>query len=160
MVEADYSFSDLPKAQDTVLKAIAGASRNIQLYASLVDPALFNSEATVAALSHFARNSRVASLRILVEDHKLFAIRNPFVLALAHRLSGHIEIRSVPFEIRNSNDCYLVSDQRSLWYIPDCDVVSGSYHEGDRVKAQKYFELFQYCWERSKQPEDFRRLAF
>ena len=143
-----------------MLDAIASASRNIQFYASLVEPALINSEATVTALSRFARSSRVAVLQVLIEDHKLFAVRNPSFLALAQRLTGHIEIRSVPNEIRNNNDCYLVCDQCSIWYIPDRAILSGTYQNENRVKAKILSENFQYFWQRSKQPEDFRQLGF
>jgi len=151
-------FADCVSAESTLIKVISNTSRNMHLYASIIDPALFNSEPCVAAFSRFARSSKVAKLQVLIEDHKLFAIRNPAFLDLAQRLTGRIEIRSVPAEIRVDSACYLLGDEQSIWYIPDSGVLSGTYNESNRVRAQKLAEQFLYLWERSKQPQDFRRL--
>jgi len=160
MRDESISFDDYAAAESAALAVISGARRNIYLYASLIDPALFNSPECVASFSRFARSSRVARLKVLIEDHKVFAIRNPAFLDLAQRLTARIEIRSVPVEIRDGNDCYLIGDQQSVWYLPDAGLLSGTHEDNNRVRAVKLGELFLYLWEQSKQPDDFRRLNF
>ena len=153
-------FSNLKLAAETFVGAVETSKRSIQLYASLIDPALFNMTQCVESLSDFARSSRTASLKILVEDHKLFAVRFPALLTLSQRLTDLIEIRSVPPDIRHGTECYMVCDQRSLWLIPNSERLTGFFDSDDQVNASQYGDKFLYYWERSKQPGELRRLSF
>ena len=153
-------FDTYESAETMLISSISTARRSIHLFASLNDPALFNSRACIASCSRFARSSSVARMKILIEDHKLFTARNPALLALAQRLTGRIQIRTVSSDKPFASDCYLVGDHRSVWYMPDTGNLSGFYEEDNRVRAQKLTNQFLYTWERSRSPVDFRHLAF
>ncbi|MBV1904631.1 MAG: hypothetical protein KUG75_01025 [Pseudomonadales bacterium] len=153
-------FDNHATAQSTLLKGILASRRHIQLYASLIDPALFNSTESTDAFSYFARSSKYAHLEVIIEDPKLFALRNPKFLALVQRLTDRIEIRSIPQDLRHGTESFMVCDQATVWHIPNIEYLSGHFSDNDRITASKFTEQFLYMWERSKTPTELRRLNF
>jgi len=153
-------FFDQQGAEQCLLEAISKGKRKIQIFASLVKPPLFDSAACLESLSCFARSSRSAYMEILIEDQRIFLECYPALLALSQRLTGHIEIRSVPVDIRSGTACFLIGDLSALWLVPNKAYLSGTYQPSAKIQASQYADRFLYFWERSKQPEELRRLSF
>ena len=136
-----------------------GRGRTVLILSPILDPALFAAENCVMAISEFARRSRHARVRILVEDSKTVAADNHPLLELARRIPSKITMRRLPDDVAPSRSSYVVVDDRAIWMQPDRDTYIGWRNLNDRVEARRLGDQFGLLYERGRDDPELRLLT-
>lgn len=143
----------------TVLDLCAQARRTLRIFSNELEPELYANDATVSALSTFARRHRQSEIRLLICDETaLRESRHPLV-ALSQRLPSALPLRVLPSDFRPELDeLFLLADRSGILVYPDGapNTAWCSYHLPPKVTD--YQERFDRMWERGEQARYLRRL--
>jgi len=152
------TFQSESDCRDAVVELIAFARRKVLILSPNLDAALFAHEPTLLAFSEFARRSRHASARVLIEDARTIAeIAHP-MLELVRRMPSKIEMRRLPDENVPSRS-FIVVDDVAIWVQPDVQAYVGWLNLNDRVEARRLTDEFTSLHERSTDDPELRLLA-
>lgn len=140
------------------LAVIAGARRQVRILSHKLDPAVYDREDLVTALSAFVRQGRDARLQILVRDTEDMIERSHRLAALVRRLPTKVALRKLTLEPNNQNMAFLLADTRALVYKNDDDYYAGFANNNSPAQVKSLTEIFNQCWEKAVEEPRLRVL--
>jgi hypothetical protein len=150
---------EYPSPFDRYVVALsASASRHICIQSPRLDYAAFDNSELVDALSAFARSSRQAQIRILINDSRLLIGRGHQLLQLARRLPSIIQIRTLAEHPQWNNETVVIRDRNGVLYKPGDSDHDAFYEPDSRASTLRHLELFDELWRYSIEDPELRSL--
>lgn len=135
------------------------ARRTILIHSRNLDPAIYDEQEFVDAVSKLARSSRFAEIRILVQDSTPVVQRGHRIINLAYQLTSFIKIRRPGEMFREYNQAFMVVDDRGYIHRPHADRYEGSASFNDPLRVVELTQYFNQVWEHSQPDPNIRRLS-
>ena len=146
-------------ARGALNAGVAEARRTLVIYSHALDPVYFDQPEFAEVLSSFARRSRNAEARVLIQDSSLMVSRGHRVLELSRRLSSKIVIQQVDADYDPPDGCFVAWDQKGYWHLPDHREPKGIARLEDAVRAKRLYEEFDRLWRRARPDPNLRTLG-
>jgi hypothetical protein len=137
---------------------LSQARRHLHLVTPDFEPDRFNNQEFAEALSHFARSSSYAEVRILVGNPAIAIRWGHQVVNLARRLSSSIRIRRLHEEDFDPEEAWLVADDIGLLRRDGNRDFLGMLSAKSIPQAQQKNRRFAEWWERSVEVPEFREM--
>lgn len=138
---------------------LAGARRDVRIFAPDLDAALLNREQVQEALVRLTHHNRNARVRILVADGDKVASQGHRLVHLARRLSSFISIRVLAVDSRDVSHCWLLADGKALLWRPDYGQLRhGMVQHNDPARSGALSRQFDKHWEQSTSAVALRQL--
>ena len=134
--------------------------RNITILSQDFDQKILNNDAVEAAIRSFlTSNSRVARIRILVQNPEKAIHQGHRLIELSRKLSSLMEIRQPANQHKSLTETAITFDQSGFLYreLGDRPEGSGCYH--DPLRALELERKFDDIWALSEPLAEFRRLS-
>jgi len=140
------------------LELIRQARREVFIMSYDLEPMVLSHEDVVDALSAFARQSRQAEARILVQKSEKVVKRGHRLIPLAHRLSSSISLNRPGFEHRDYFEAFMVVDGIGYYKRLLADRFDGIASFKAPIEVRDLRALFLNMWEQSEPDPQLRRL--
>ncbi len=134
------------------------ARRQIDLFTADLEPAVYDQEAFVDALSRLAISHPRARIRILAKDFERTVKEGHRLVEAARRLSSYVEIRRVHEDYRDNNETFLLVDDYGLLHRRHAPRYEGVFSCKAPLEVRRLRATFDEIWERSEPDSDLRRL--
>lgn len=131
------------------IQLIEQTSRYLSIRSAMLDPDLFDQKEFNEALSVFARSSRFAEVRILVDYPDHIQKHGHKTLDLMRRLSQKIIIKQYYDEPDERRESYILSDSRGILIKSPDREAEGFFSLTDAVYTKKMKETFDHKWQMS-----------
>ena len=134
------------------------AQRGLMLLTLDLEPAIFDQQPFLDAISQLARQRQDAWFRILLLDSHKTLQNGHRLIELSRRLSSNIQFRCPPPEYQNTGKTFLICDDAGYFYRPLASRYEGSAsfnNPGEVARLEKYF---MEVWERSEPDSEMRVL--
>lgn len=157
-IAVTVALTSREQAAAEMLTLIRAAKYELRLYTRDLDPPLLDNEAVLAALSQLAIGARGVGVRILVLDPQAAALRAPRLVALMHRLSSGIALRTPSEQDRYYAAAFALNDVHGYCLRPSAERYEGetaAHAPGRHAQLREYFDQ---VWERAEPCEELRRL--
>lgn len=153
-----YRLDAVEQARDLTLRMVAQAGRSLDLLTYDLEPALYDQPDFLEAFKRLALKSKVARIRILLQDNSLVRSQGHRLIELAQRLPSTVELRKPDRIFRNHPESFLLVD--------DCGYLhrrlTGRYQVSaccnDRLQVSQFAELFTEAWENGEPDRELARL--
>jgi hypothetical protein len=140
------------------LLIVSQTKRQLHIVTPDFEPDRFNNVEFADALSHFARRSQYAEVRILV-GNPLIAIRwGHQVVSMARRLTSSIHVRRLNAEDFDPEEAWIVADDIGLLRRDSSQELVGMLSAKAIPQAQQKNRRFAEWWERSHEVPEFREM--
>jgi len=143
---------------DYALQLLAKTRRHLAILSRELDPAIFNSNEFVDAVSQLARSSRYAQIQILVKDTKPLVESGHKLVRLAQRLSSKIAIRKLTVEADDKDMGFMLCDSNRLLYKNDEAIYQGFANFEASVEVKRFRDTFDYLWQYGETDPDLQQL--
>ncbi|MES2823154.1 MAG: hypothetical protein V4732_06120 [Pseudomonadota bacterium] len=140
------------------LKLLAQSRRNICILSRDLDPAIFNTEEFVDAISQIARNNRNAQVQVLVKDTQPLLENGHKLVKLAQRLPSKINIRKLTQEPDDKKMGFILCDTHSLVYKNDEAAYKGFANYNAAAEVKHFREIFDYIWQYAETEPELQQL--
>lgn len=122
-------------------------SRKLKLFSFDLDPAIFNQGGFIEAMKQLALQSRVAQIRILLQDNELIRQQPHELIELSRRLTSTIEIRrpAEPFLMPPEN--FLLADNYGYLQLNMQERYNATSCFKDPLKVTQLANHFDEAWE-------------
>jgi len=134
------------------------ARRGLMLLTPDLEPAIFDQQPFLTAISTLARQHRDVYFRILVLDSRGILQHGHRLIELSRRLSPNIEFRRPPPDYQNTGKTFLLCDDAGYFFRPLASRYEGTAsfnNPGEVARLKKYF---MELWGRSASDSDLRLL--
>jgi predicted GNAT family N-acyltransferase len=137
----------------------SSAHRQLRIYSPQLDKDVFDSPQMESAISAMARESRYSEIRILISDCKPMVKQGHRLLSLSRRLSSAISIHVLAEHPELPNNSFVIRDNNGILYKPNDSDRVGFYEPDSPSSAQRFIDLFDALWNRSKPDPELRQLG-
>jgi len=148
----------LAEVRATSVGLVQRARRQVLLFSRELDPAIYAQDELVTAIKRLALQTRVASIRILLQDHNLIRSQGHRLIDLAQRLTSTIEVRRPGKEYLEQAENFLVLDDWGYLHQEQADRYDASASFQDRLRSSLLLEQFNTAWETGEPDRELRRL--
>lgn len=146
-------INGIAQVRERMIEAATSARRLISVLTYDMDPQLFDQPAFLEAMKRFVLGRAFGKARLLVRDTaKMNASYNRFV-AMARRLSGSLEIRSLHPEHRSIEGAYLIADRQTIVYRERHNAWQGVFSRNNPELLQERLAAFDAAWIASDNPQ-------
>jgi hypothetical protein len=137
---------------------VSQANRSLDLLTADLEPALYDQPAFLEACKRLALKSKIARIRILLQDNSLVRQQGHRLIELIQRLPSSIELRKPDRAFREHPENFLLVD--------DCGYLHrrllGRYQVtaccNDRLQVSRFEDLFTQAWEAGEPDRELARL--
>lgn len=141
-------------------EVLAGARRDLCIFAPDLDQQLLNRERVNELLVRLARHNASARVRILISDAGHAVAESHRLIYLARRLPSFVSIRVLPEDIKERQECWLLADEQTLLWRPDYrQLRHGILHRHDPVRSGALQRQFDEYWTQSRNAPSLRQLS-
>jgi hypothetical protein len=140
------------------LKLFTQTRRHIAILSQDLDPALFNTDAFVDAISQLARSHRNAHIQILIKDPQPLIDNTHKLALLAQRLPSKISIRKLMVEPSDKKMGFILYDDRGLVYKNDDSTYQGFANFNAQAEVKHFREIFDYVWQYGETEPELQQL--
>jgi hypothetical protein len=124
----------------------ASAQRVLTIRTHELEPAIYEYAPFLEAVKHLVLARRFARVRVLLlAPGRMQHHRHAFI-ALARKLTSHIELRHAGAEIDALPDSFMLADGHATLYRLQADRWEGICDLQDRTVARSYLERFDAAW--------------
>ena len=151
----------LASREDVCSVAVALASQaqhSLLLVTRNLEPAIFDRQPLLDAVSGLARLYRDSHFWILLQDGRTAISNGHRLIELSRRLSTHIQIRRPAPHHRGDPRTFLLSDSTGYLNRPLADRYEGTANFNDPGKGRVLRKHFMEVWEQAVPDEEMRRL--
>lgn len=141
-----------------LLQMLRQARDTVRISSPYLAPALLDREDIRSALSALARHSRYTEVRMLVSACRAVADRGHKLLELSRRLSSSAPIRELGLNEGEVHAEFILVDNSGVIELPASEQDPTRIHFGSRARNKTLTEHFDYLWQRSRIPAEFRNL--
>ena len=134
------------------------AQRGLMLLTLDLEPAIFDQQPFLNAISALARQCQDAWFRMLILDSHRTSQNGHRLIELSRRLSSNIKFRCPPPEYQNTGKTFLICDDAGYLYRPLASRYEGTAsfnNPGEVARLEKYF---MNIWDRSDPDSEMRVL--
>lgn len=153
-------FEDAETASRAIVEVITRAGRDIAIHTRVLDELIWERPAVIAALRTYMTDRTLCNVRVLVDEPKALSVGNTHFMALAQRLSSHIQLREPDPDEAQLDHEFVVTDREGLvkWDL-------GSRHRGEfaidaPARSHTQLQQFNHVWERARACQEFRSVGF
>jgi hypothetical protein len=143
-------IKDRNEVSDFLAGLVEGATREIVIFAPLLDSALFNTARVSRALASFAARHRHNLARIVVEDTEQAIRDNDRLVGLCRRLSDFIHMHRVAEEHLGIREMFVVVDHAGYLLQADIAKPDCTAAPSDPQQAVRLARHFNELWDRSE----------
>ena len=136
----------------------AQAQRTLLLHTEDLEPAIYDDNAFLDALSRLARLHSQSRIWILVQDARKAIQHGHRLIELARRLSSSVQFRRPGAQFRNYHESFLLADGRGYLHRPIAARYEGTANFHDPGKVADREKYFMEVWNRSEPDEEIKRL--
>ena len=132
--------------------------RGLMLLTPDLEPAIFDQQPFLNAISKLARQRQGAWFRILLLDSHRTLQHGHRLIELSRRLSSNIQFRCPPPEYQNTGKTFLICDDAGYFYRPlssRYEGIANFNNPGEVARLEKYF---MELWTRSEPDSEMRVL--
>jgi hypothetical protein len=142
-----------------VTLALADQARHtLLLHTEDLDPAVYDQEPFVDALSRLARSHSKVRIQVLIQNAHRAVQQGSRLIELSRRLSTCIQFRRPAPEYRNCHESFLLADNSGYLYRPNPGRYEATANFHDPGKVKDWENYFLEVWERSEPDPEIRRL--
>lgn len=123
----------------------AVSNRSIDILTLDLSISLFDTR-LVSAISLFARSSKHAKVRALIQNTQALAGTSHPLVALSHRLPSSISLRALTDSPQRAQEGFTVFDKRHLVFFNNESVLEGFVNYRAPAEAQHQLEEFETLW--------------
>ncbi|MCR4300574.1 MAG: hypothetical protein NUV51_03115 [Sulfuricaulis sp.] len=135
---------------DFLSMLVENATREVTIFAPLLDDAYFNNSRFARALASFAARHRQNLARIVIEDAEQAIRDNDRLVGLCRRLSDFIHMQQVAEEHLGMREMFIVVDHRAYLHQSDIAKPDCVAHPHDGHEAVLLARRFNELWDRSE----------
>lgn len=155
------SFFPLASANDhmnAALCLVKQAKKQVLIYSYDLDASVYDYEALVAALSHLGTKSRLANIKVLINNSDRIVQYGHRLVTLSQRISSHFTIRKFIADAGTVSQFFLTVDQCGFLYRNNIETYSGKACFNSKSRVKIFNHTFYETWDRSETDPELRRL--
>lgn len=134
------------------------AKRGLMLLTPDLEPAVFDQQPFLDAISALARQHRDAYFRILLLDSRRILQHGHRLIELSRRLSPNIEFRRPPPDYQDTGKTFLVCDDAGYFFRPLASRYEGTANFNNPGEVARLKKYFMELWGRSEADSELRLL--
>lgn len=157
-VETRTILSTLEEVRAASLQVATIATRLLTMYTQDLEPQVYDQPKFIEAVKRLVLVSGYAKVRVLLVDPSRAVYESSHFIALARRITSHIEIRHANPEYRKDPSAFLVADDRAVVYRLQADRWDGIAELNDPAVARLYLDRFDQAWLASAPHPETRQL--
>lgn len=154
----NYVLHSMQEYRELARLMVAQTQRSLDLITPDLEPPVYDQLNFLDALKQLALKSRVARIRILVQDNGLIRQQGHRLVELAQRLPSAIEIRKPDREYGDFTESFLLADETAYLRRNLLERYEASACFNDRLKVSQLEEIFVDAWERGEPDMELMRL--
>ena len=153
-----YHLHSVDEYRDIASRLATQASRSLSLLSRDLEPLVFNQPPFIEAVKQLALNTRIARIRILLQDNSLVRTQGHRLIDLAQRLTSTIEIRKPGRESVDIAETFLIADDCGYLHRQLADRYEAMVCFNDHLRTNQLEERFTEIWERGEPDIEMVRL--
>ena len=153
-----FYLHSLAEVRELSTRMVSQARRKVVIFTQDLDPAVYARADFVRALKQLALNTRVAQIRILLQDNGLIRSQGHRLVGLAQRLSSSMEIRKPGQAYRDFSESFLLVDDCGCLHRKQTGRYTATACFNDRLKTLHLQERFDEAWESGEPDMELLRL--
>ena len=134
------------------------AQRGLMLLTPDLEPAIFDQQPFLNAVSELSRQHRDAYFRVLIFDSRRITQHGHRLIELSRRTGPAIEFRCPPPGYQNSGRTFLICDDAGYYFRPLASRYEGTANFNDPGEVARLKKYFMELWERSEPDSELRQL--
>ncbi len=154
----DIEVARAAEIRQLVLAMARQATRRIYITSHELDPAIYDHNDLVDAVSAMVRNHRNAEVCILIRESNATAQYSHRLVTLAQRLSSRIHIHNPDEMHAKFNTAVFIADDRAYLRRPLGDRYEGIANFNAPMQVRELADDFNEMWQRSTPDPQLRRL--
>ena len=139
-------------------RMVAQAHRSLSLISPDLEPVIYDQAPFISAVKQLALQSRVAQIRILVQDNSQLRQQGHRLIDLAQRLPSTIEIRKPDKEYPGLAESFLLVDDSGYTRHKLGGRFEATACFNDRLQVSQLEDVFSEAWERGEPDIELVRL--
>ena len=157
-IETRTILSTLDEVRAASLQVATIAARLLTMYTQDLEPQVYDQPQFLEAVKRLVLARGYAKVRVLLVDPSRAVYESSRFIALARRITSHIEIRHAHPDFRKDPSAFLVADDRALVYRLQADRWDGIAEMNDPAVARLYLNRFDEAWLASAPDAESRQL--
>jgi hypothetical protein len=139
-------LSTVEEVRAAALQVATAATRLLAMYTQDLDPQIYDQPRFLEAIKRLVLARGYAKVRVLLADPARTSYESSRFIALARRITSHIEVRTVVPPLRDNPSAFLIADDRALVYRRQARSWDGIAEMNDPVVARLYLDHFDETW--------------
>lgn len=139
-------LSTIEEVRAASLRVATAATRLLTMYTQDLEPLVYDQPLFLEAVKRLVLARSYAKVRVLLVDPARTVYEQSRFIALARRITSHIEIRRANPALRSNQSAFLVADDRSLVYRLQAGKWDGIAEMNDPAVARHYLDFFDESW--------------
>ena len=157
-VESRCILATLDEVRAATLQCAAAATRMLTMYTQDLESQVYDQPAFIDTVKRLVLARGYAKVRVLLVEPSRAVYESSRFIALARRITSHIEIRHANPEFRRDPCAFLVADDRAVVYRLDARRWDGVAELNDPGVARLYLDRFDEVWLASAPDLETRQL--
>jgi hypothetical protein len=153
-----YPLHSADEARELVLRMASQASRSLDLLTTDLEPALYDQPEFLEAFKQLALKSKVARIRILLQDNSLVRSQGHRLIELAQRLPSTVELRKPDRAFREFAENFMLVDDCGYLHRRLLGRYQATACFNDRLQVSQWESLFTEAWEAAEPDMELARL--
>lgn len=154
----EFEVETLAEVRSVAHALASQAQRTLLLHTEDLEPAIYDDNAFLDAISRLVRQHSQSRVWILVQDARKAVQHGHRLIELARRLSSSIQFRRPGAQFRNCYESFLLADGRGYLHRPIAARYEGTANFHDPGMVADREKYFMEVWERSEPDEEIKRL--
>lgn len=156
-IETRSILSTLEEVRAASIQVATTATRLLTMYTQDLEPLVYDQPQFLEAVKRLVLARGYAKVRVLLVDPARAVYESSRFIALARRITSHIQIRRASPESRTSQAAFLIADDRALVYRLDAQRWDGIAEMNDPIVARRYLNFFDEAWTASAPDAETRQ---
>ena len=156
--ESRSILSTLEEVRAASLQCAGAATRMLTMYTQDLESEVYDQPKFIEAVKRLVLARGYAKVRVLLVEPSRAVYESSRFIALARRITSHIEIRHANPAYRKDPCAFLVADDRAVVYRLDARRWDGMAEMNDPAVARLYLDRFDEVWLASAPDAETRQL--
>lgn len=155
------SFFPLASANDHINAALClvkQAKKQVLIYSYDLDASVYDHEALVTELSRLGTSSRLANIKVLINNSDRMVQHGHRLVTLSQRISSHFTIHKFVADLSTVSQFFLTVDQCGFLYRNNIEAYPGKACFNSKSRVKIFNHIFYEAWDRSEADPELRRL--
>ena len=153
-----YQLHSVEEARALAIQMVSQAGRSLDLLTTDLEPVLYDQQGFLEAFKQLALKSKVARIRILLQDNSLVRNQGHRLIELVQRLPSTVELRKPNRVSREFQENFLLVDDCGYLHRRLIGRYQLSACCNDRLQVSQFESLFTEIWENGEADRELARL--